>query len=84
MKKYIVNYSHIATGYGWRREYGTVAEFEDFVNEMRGDAMATVSVWDADLQKCIFRKGYGYKPEIDMLGNPNRDLRTTTRERKHA
>ena len=72
----------MATGYGWRKEYERLEDFEDFVNEMRADAMANIAVWDNELYKYIFRKGYGFKPEIDMLKSPFRDMRTTTRERR--
>lgn len=82
MAKYTVIYTSAATGYGWRKEHERLEDFEDFVNEKRTDAMAYVTVWDNELVKCIFRKGYGFKPEIDMLKNPQRDMRTTTRERK--
>lgn len=82
--KYFVNYASAATGYGWAHEYDHISDFEDFVNEQRTDATAYISVYDNELGKCIFRKGYGYKPDVDFLKNPNRDLRTTTREHKLA
>ena len=82
--KYIVDYTNGATGYGWRQEYNRLEDFEEFVNEMRTVATAYVTVWDTELKAFVYRKGYGFKPDVDMLRNIMRDMRTTTRTRKEV
>lgn len=84
MAKYIVTYSSAASGYGWKKEYDRLDEFEDFINESRRDAMAYIKVYDTELNRFIFWKEYGFKPYIDMLADANRDMRTTTRKAKIA
>lgn len=82
-KKYILNYVCGATGYGWEEEYDRLDEFEEFVNEMRYEYSARITVWDNEMQKFIFRKDVlTYKPRIDMLHDLFRDMRTTTRRCK--
>lgn len=80
--KYIVSYSSGSTGYGWEREYDRLDEFEDFINECRHSYTAQIRVWDVTLQKCIFWKRLSWKPEVDMLHNILRDMRTTDRKTK--
>ena len=82
MKKYTVTYVSGATGYGWKSEYDTLADFENFVDEKRKDYTARVLVWDNILQKFIFWKDcLSYTARIDMLHSFLRDMRTNTREK---
>lgn len=82
-KKYRVYYCSAPTGYGWEQEYDRISEFESFVNEMRREPTAEVSVWDAELGDFIFwKRAMRYDPCIDMLRGSSRDLRTTTRKAK--
>lgn len=81
-KKYIVDYCSGSTGFGWSKEYDRLDEFEDFINECRNEYSAKVQVWDSVLGKFIFRKGCSWNPEIDMLHDILRDMRTTDRQRK--
>lgn len=79
VKKYSVEYCSGATGFGWEKEYDQLDEFEDFINEMRGEYTACVSVFDYSRRKFIFlKRALTYKPEKDMLGDLLRDMRTTT------
>lgn len=79
-KKYTVSYCMGATGYGWRKQYDRLEEFEDFVDEIRGEYSAYLSVWDDMLQDFIFWKDcLEFKPRIDRLHDFRRDMRTTTR-----
>ena len=82
LKKYIVDYCSASTGYGWSREYDRLDEFEDFINECRQNYSAKVRVVDATLKKIIFKKGCSWKPEIDMLHDIMRDMRTSDRKMK--
>lgn len=83
IKKYSVEYRSGATGFEWKEEYDRLDEFEDFVDEMRGEYTAFVSVFDYSRRKFIFfKKALTYKPEKDMLGALLRDMRTTTGETK--
>lgn len=83
MKKYSVTYTSGATGYGWHEEYDRVEEFESFVNEIRHDYTARLTVWDNELEDFIFWKDcLTYTCKIDMLHSYNRDLRTKTRKAK--
>lgn len=83
MKKYSVSYVSGATGYGWIHEYDRLDEFEDFINEMRSNYTAKVTVYDNELQDVIFWKDVlTYKCDIDMLKSYDRDCRTSTRKRK--
>lgn len=85
MKKYTVSYTSAPTGYGWIREFDRIDEFEDIVNDARGDCTRCVSVRDNELGKEIFfKRSMTYKIEVDMLSGIERDLRTTTRKRKFA
>ena len=82
-KKYSVTYTSGATGYGWKEEYDRLDEFESFVDNMRREYTACVIVWDETLQDFIFWKDcLTFTPDIDLLGNSNRDMRTKTREWK--
>jgi len=82
-KKYHVYYCSAPTGFGWELEYDRISEFEDFVNEMRREPTAEVSVWDCELGDFIFwKRAMRYYPDIDMLHHVMRDLRTTTRKMK--
>lgn len=82
-KKYSVEYASGATGYGWTAEHDRLDEFEDFINEMRYEYTASVSVYDYSLSKFVYYKRcLSYKPEIDMLHAFDRDMRTTTRKWK--
>lgn len=81
-KKYIVDYCSGSTGYGWSREYDRLEEFEDFINECRANYSAKVRVFDTTLNKVIFLKGCSRNPEIDMLSDIVRDMRTTDRKMK--
>jgi hypothetical protein len=80
MAKYTVDYCNASTGYGWSQKYDRLDEFEDFINEHRRDPLAYINVWDSELKAYIYMKGYGFKPDVDLLRNPLRDMRTTTRE----
>ena len=82
-KKYIVSYCSGATGYGWKQEFDRLSDFEDFINEMRREITASVSVWDSQLKEFIFDKdALCYKPNIDMLRPSDhfRDMRTKDRK----
>lgn len=82
-KKYVVDYTSGATGFGWKEEYDNLSEFESFINEMRSVYTVRLIVWDDKLQDFIFWKdSLTYKPSTDMLGSPNRDMRTKTKQRK--
>lgn len=81
VKKYTVDYYSGATGYGWSREYDRLDEFESFINQMRHEVTACVSVWDNYLQDFIFyKRALCYEPETDLLRSTNRDLRTKDRK----
>ena len=82
-KKYSVSYCSAPTGYGWTQEYDRVSEFESFVDEMRREPTADLSVYDNDLGDFIFwKRAMRYDPDIDMLRSSCRDLRTKTRKMK--
>ena len=82
-KKYTVKYCSGSTGYGWEKQYDRLDEFEDFIDEMRGDYTARIIVWDETLQKIIFWKDcLSVNPRIDLLSELLRDMRTTTRKAK--
>ena len=81
-KKYSVDYCSGSTGYGWSREYDRLDEFECFINECRHDYSAKVRVFDTTLNKFIFIKGCSWKPQVDMLHDLFRDMRTTDRQMK--
>ena len=84
MKKYTVYYCSGATGFGWTAHHDRLDEFESFVDEMRHEYTAHVSVWDSTLKEFIFYKwALSYNPETDMLKEIDRDMRTTTRRMKH-
>lgn len=80
-KKYILSYASGATGFGWEEEYDRLEEFEAFVNEMRHEYTARVTVWDNTLNAFVFWKDcLESKPETDMLHDIFRDMRTKTRK----
>lgn len=82
-KKYTVNYSSGATGYGWIKEYDRLDEFEDFVDEMRREYTARLTVYDVSVNEFIFWKDcLSYKPYIDKLSDIFRDRRTITKQIK--
>lgn len=83
-KKYTVDYCSGSTGFGWSKEYDRLEEFEGFINECRTQYSAKLQVWDSTLRKYIFRKGCSWEPEIDMLHDTIRDMRTTDRQRKRV
>ena len=81
--KYTVDYVSGATGYGWSQEYDRLDEFEDFIDEMRKEYTAKVTVWDSELKTFIFWKNtLTFEPEKDMLHDVMRDMRTKTRKVK--
>lgn len=83
MAKYSVEYCSAPTGYGWRQEYDRISEFERFVNQMRREPTADISVWDNELGDFVFwKRAFRYEPDIDMLHSVCRDLRTKTRKMK--
>lgn len=83
MAKYMVDYCCASTGYGWSREFDTIDEFEDLVNEVRQDRTRGIRVWDNQLKDFIFWKDCGtFTAYKDMLSDILRDLRTTTRRCK--
>ncbi len=82
MKKYTVDYCSANTGLGWTKEYDRLDEFEPFVNECRHEYGMKVRVWDNELNQVIFQKGCSWKPEVDMLHDILRDMRTVTRRAK--
>lgn len=80
-KKYGMDYCSGATGYGWSQEYDRLDEFEDFINEMRNEYTAAVRVYDYKLGDFIFWKDcLTFKPDIDLLHSPVRDMRTRSRK----
>lgn len=84
-KKYVVNYYSGSTGYGRSKEYDRLDEFEDFVDEMRREYTARVTVWDESVHEFIFWKDcLSYKPYIDKLSDPFRDRRTISKKCKEA
>ena len=84
-KKYTVQYVSGATGYGWEKEFDRLDEFEGFINEMRKDCTAKVTVWDNTLQDFVFWKNaLTFNVKIDMLQDYLRDMRTTTRKMMEA
>ena len=82
MKKYAVSYYSVTTGYGWQQEFDRLDEFESFIDEMRLKPSASVSVWDNELHEYIFDKDAFCEPEVDMLRNLFRDMRTRNRKMK--
>lgn len=81
--KYNLVYCSGATGYGWKHDYDTLEEFEDFVDEKRTDYTARLQVWDYQLRKFIFWKdALTYEPRIDYLHDIWRDMRTKDRQIK--
>lgn len=83
MKKYSVTYVAGSTGFGWEDEFDRLDEFEDFIDAMREEYTAAVSVWDNEARKFIFKKKVlTLKCEIDFLHSWDRDMRTTTRKKK--
>lgn len=80
-KKYSVDYCSGATGYGWSQDYNRLDEFEDFINEMRKECTAAVTVYDRQLGDFIFWKDcLTFEPSIDLLHSPVRDMRTRSRK----
>lgn len=81
MGKYSVSYYHNATGYGWKEETNRLEDFESFIDEMRADHNANITVWDNTINKFIYwQQGCFYK--VDLLSDILRDMRTITREVK--
>lgn len=84
-KKYVLDYGHGSTGYGWQKEYDTLDEFESFVDAMEHEYNASIQVWDNEIQKFIYWKDIlTYRPRIDMLHDFLRDMRTKTRRIKEC
>ena len=82
-KKYSVSYTSGATGFGWKMEFDTLAEFEDIVDGYRKDYSAMFTVYDYTLHDFVFyKKCLSYKPDIDKLHDWRRDMRTKTRTYK--
>lgn len=82
MKKYSVTYVAGSTGYGWEHEYDRIDEFEDFVNHIRNEYSAHLTVWDNEIEEFIFWKNcLTYKCKIDLLHSNARDLRTKSRRK---
>lgn len=80
MKKYTVEYISGATGYGWEEDYDRLDQFEDFIDEMRNEYTAKVTVYDNELPGFIFWKNVlTYDIDIDILTAPGRDMRTKNR-----
>lgn len=80
-KKYTVRYCSGATGYGWTAYHDRLDEFEGFIDEMRHEYTASVSVWDNQLHDFIFyKRALSSEPKIDMLKAIDRDLRTKDRK----
>lgn len=84
MKKFIVDYASANTGYGWTREFDRLEEFEGFIKESRGERYVLISVWDNTLGNFIYYRRNSLQPDVDMLSNLFRDMRTTTREAKRV
>ncbi len=81
--KYNVEYCSGATGYGWRKDFDRLDEFEAFIDAMRHEYTASVIVWDESRKQHIFWKDVlTFTPSIDDLQRSDRDYRTTTRSRK--
>ena len=82
-KKYSVSYTSGATGFGWEEEYNRLDEFENFIDEMRNNYTARVTVWDSKLGDFIFwKRCLTFTPDIDLLGKFGRDMRTKTKQWK--
>jgi hypothetical protein len=82
-KKYVVDYCSGSTGYGWRKEYDRLEDFEDLINQTRREYTASLWVWDESVQGFIFWKDcLDYKPRIDKLIDPFRDRRTLSKQCK--
>ena len=63
------------------KKYDRLDEFEYFVNEMRNDCAARITVWDEELQDFVFWKdAFKWNCRIDSLKGVERDCRTTTRK----
>ena len=79
-KKYNVQYTSGATGYGWSDDFDRLDEFEYFVNDIRKEYTAKLTVYDRTIKKFIFWKDcLTFTPYIDMLRSGVRDMRTKTR-----
>ena len=83
-KKYIVDYASSNTGYGWTREYDRLEEFEGFIKESRHERYVLITVFDTTLDKFVYWRRNSLEPDVDMLSDLFRDMRTTTRKRKPA
>lgn len=81
MKKYSVNYTSGATGYGWQEDLDTITEVEYCIQEYKDIYTAQVSVFDRELGDYVFCKNalaHEYNTDF-IFTNRNRDLRTSTR-----
>jgi hypothetical protein len=82
MKKYTVQYNASPTSYGidHTEEVDTITEVENLINEYKKMYQSAVRVFDSILNDYIFYKHIGTTtPEIDLIDNYKRDLRTTNR-----
>lgn len=79
--KYEIDYCSGATCFGWEDACDTIEEVEHIIEEIRNTYNAMVTVFDNNLKDFIFYKRVLSEPEIDMIHNYKRDLRTTTRQR---
>ena len=82
-KKYTLSYCSGATGYGWKSDCDRLDECESFIDELRSEYTANVSLWDNTTHEYVYRKkALTYKPDIDLLYKFGRDMRTKTRQWK--
>ena len=81
--KYSVGGGGGATGYGWRQEFDRLEDFEGWLNSMRREYTAHITVWDASRKDFIFWKDVlTFTPSIDDLQRVDRDYRTKTKNKK--
>lgn len=82
MKKYVLNYTSGATGFGWEEEHDTINQPQYYIDSKRNDRNAAVTLWDNELHDFVFWKDcLTAIPSIDLLHNYQRDLRTITKKR---
>ena len=79
-RKYSVTYISGVMGFGWVHDYDRIDEFQNFVDEIRNEYSACLTVWDNELECFIFWKYcLSTKCEFDILHAFDRNFRATTR-----
>ncbi len=79
--KYEVVYVSGATGFGWTEYANNIKKVEWLLEGIATTHTAQVRVWDNELEDFIFYKRALSSPEVDLIHNSRRDLRTKTRTR---